>query len=95
MLTQVTKELEENRRAHEGTSHRHLCISLEVQIAINLEFLPATTDYSLRIMAGCVEECADGRGATIWIASNTGDLTVVTSEIKMLATILEQAARRG
>jgi hypothetical protein len=74
---------------------RHLSVSREQEIASNLAFLAATTDDSLRVMAVCVEERPDGRGATVRVASNTGDLTAVTSGLRMLATTLEQAARRG
>jgi hypothetical protein len=46
-------------------------------------------------MTVCVEEGPNGREATIRIASNTGDLTAATSGMRMLANVLEQAARRG
>jgi hypothetical protein len=64
-------------------------------IASNLAFLSATTDDSLRVMAVCVEERADGRGATVRVASNTRDLTAVTKGLKMLTIALEQAVRKG
>jgi hypothetical protein len=45
-------------------------------------------------MAVCVEERLDGKGSTIRIASNTGDLTALTSGMRTLANALELAARR-
>ncbi|PSS18506.1 hypothetical protein M430DRAFT_50518 [Amorphotheca resinae ATCC 22711] len=45
-------------------------------------------------MAVCVEERSDGEAATIRIASNTRDLTTLTSGMRRLADVLEQAARR-
>lgn len=42
-----------------------------------------------------MEERSDGEAATIRIASNTRDLTTLTSGMRRLADVLEQAARRG
>ena len=67
----------------------------EQGIASNLAFLSATTDDGLRVMTVCVEERSDGRGATIRIASTTGDPTTLTSEIRRFTNVLERAARRG
>lgn len=81
-----------------GTTTRpqhRLSVSREQEIASNLAFLSATTDDSLRVMAVCVEERLDGRGCTIRLASNTGDLTALTSGMRSLANVLERAARRG
>jgi hypothetical protein len=94
-LSNVPQVPEENLLAQGSDLQHHLSVSREQEIASNLAFLSATTDDSLMVMAVCVEERSDGRGATIRIASNTGDLSAVTSGMRMLATVLEQAARRG
>jgi hypothetical protein len=94
-LNKVPQEPEDNPLVYEGALQRHLSISREAEIASNLAFLSAATDNSLQVMVVCVEERTDGRGATVRIASNTGDLTTVTSGMRMLATTLERAARRG
>ncbi len=46
-------------------------------------------------MAICIEEHYNGRGITIRVASNTGDLSAVTAGFVRLARALEHAARRG
>jgi hypothetical protein len=70
-----------------------LTVSREQEIASNLAFLSATTDDSLQVIAVCIEERLDGNGSTIRIASNTRDLTALTSGIRRLANALELAAR--
>ena len=62
-----------------GDSHHCLNPSRENEIASNLAFLSATSDNSLKVMAVCVEEHFNGKGITIRVASNTGDLSTVTS----------------
>lgn len=94
-LNEVPEVPVENLVALEEDSTRRLSIAREKEIASNLAFLSATSDNSLKVMAVCVEENNNGEGVTIRIASNTGDLSAVTSGFTMLATILEQAARRG
>ncbi len=74
---------------------RRLSILRENEITSNLAFLSATSDDSLKVMAVCVEESLDGKGMTIRISSNTGDLSKVTSGFKALAKLLEKAAQRG
>jgi hypothetical protein len=74
---------------------RHLSVERENEIASNLAFLSATSDDSQKVMAACVEEHPDGKGITIRIASNSEDLSEVTNDFQMLATVLEQAAQRG
>jgi hypothetical protein len=71
---------------------RHLSILQEKEIASNLAFLSATSDESLKIMAVCVKEYCNREGITIWIASNTRDLSAIVREFITLAKILEQAA---
>jgi hypothetical protein len=46
-------------------------------------------------MAVCVEEHYNGRGITIRVAANIGDLSVVTTGFVRLARALEHTARRG
>lgn len=94
-VDEVPQTPAENLLVQKMDLQRHLSVSREQEIASNLAFLSATTDDSLRVMAVCVEERPDVRGATIRIASNTGDLTAVTSGMRRLANVLEQAARRG
>lgn len=85
----------ENLEVLERDPTHVLSVAREREIASNLAFLSATTDNGLKVMAVCVEEHSNGEGITIRIASNTGDLSAVTSGFAMLARILEQAARRG
>jgi hypothetical protein len=85
-LSNVPQGTEGNLLVQRGDLQRHLSLSREQEIANNLAFLSATTDDSLRVMAVCVEERADGMGATVRIASNTSDLTAITSGLRMLAT---------
>jgi hypothetical protein len=94
-LSEVPQAPEENCLINERPSQHRLSVSREQEIASNLAFLSATTDDSLRVMAVCVEERLDGRGSTIRIASNTGDLAALTSGMRRLANVLERAARRG
>lgn len=94
-LSEVPQAPEENCLVDDRPLQRRLSVSREQEIASNLAFLSATTDDSLRVMAVCVEERPDGRGCTIRIASNTGDLTAVTSGMRRLSNVLELAARRG
>ncbi|KFY04962.1 hypothetical protein O988_00372 [Pseudogymnoascus sp. VKM F-3808] len=93
-LDEVPEVPVENLVVLEEDSTRHLSVAREKEIASNLAFLSATSDNSLKVMAVCVEENNNGEGVTIRIASNTGDLSGVTRGFTLLATILEQAARR-
>jgi hypothetical protein len=74
---------------------RQLSVVREREVACNLAFLSATSDDCLKVMAICVEEHRNGKGITIRVASNTGDLSAVTSGLVKLAKILEHAAQRG
>jgi hypothetical protein len=76
-------------------STRQLSVVREREIACNLAFLSATSDDSLKVMAVCVEEHCNGRGITIRVAANTGDLSAVTTGFVRLARALEHAALRG
>ena len=68
-----------------------------VALAVNIykAFLSTTSDDSLKVMAVCVEEHYNGRGITIRVAANTGDLSAVTTRFIRLARALEHAVRRG
>ena len=85
----------ENLVIPEIDSTRQLSVEREREIAGNLAFLSATSDDSLKVMAVCVEEHCNGRGITIRVAANTGDLSVVTTGFVRLARALEYAAQRG
>jgi hypothetical protein len=85
----------ENLVNPEIDSTRQLSVVREKEIACNLAFLSATSDDSLNVMAICIEEYCNGRGITIRVASNTGDLSAVTAGFVRLARALEHAARRG
>ena len=74
---------------------RQLSVLREKEIACNLAFLSATSDNSLKVMAVCVEEYRNGKGIIIRVASNTGDLGMVTEGFIKLAKVLEHAAQRG
>ena len=93
-LNEVPERPKENSLVYKGDSHHCLNPSRENEIASNLAFLSATPDNSLKVMAVCVEEHFNGKGITIRVASNTGDLSTVTSGFRILAKTLEQAARR-
>ncbi|KAH9203359.1 hypothetical protein DL95DRAFT_430704 [Leptodontidium sp. 2 PMI_412] len=67
---------------------------VSVWIACNLAFLSANSDDSLKVMAVCVEERCNGKGITIRVAANTGNLSTVTAGFVRLARVLEHAARR-
>ncbi|KAH6700685.1 hypothetical protein BKA61DRAFT_207718 [Leptodontidium sp. MPI-SDFR-AT-0119] len=75
-------------------STRQLSVTREKEIACNLAFLSATSDDSLKVMAVCVEEHRNGKGITIRVAANTGDLSTVTAGFVRLARVLEHAAQR-
>lgn len=94
-LNEVPEMPKENILVSGIDSTRCLSISRENEIASSLAFLSATTDDSLKVMAVCIEEHSNGEGVTIRVASNTGDLSTVTSGFKILAKVLEQTARRG
>lgn len=79
---------------HDDTTHV-LGVEREREIASNLAFLSATSDYSLKVMAVCIEEHRNRKRCTIRIASNSGDLSIVTDGFSRLARVCEQAARRG
>jgi hypothetical protein len=85
----------ENLVNPEIDSARQLSVVREKEIACNLAFLSATADDSLNVMAVCVEEHCNGRGITIRVVLNTGDLSVVTVGFIRLARVLEHAASRG
>jgi len=92
-LNMVPDVAEENSLPREKDLPCCLSIAREKEIASHLAFLSGTLDDSLKVMAVCVEERADGRVATIPL--NIGDLAKVTVGLSMLAMTLEQAARRG
>ena len=72
-----------------------MSVAREMEITGNLAFLSAISDDSLKIMAVCIEEHPNGKGITIRVASNTGDLESVSRGLTKLARELEHAARRG
>ncbi|EPE34262.1 hypothetical protein GLAREA_07275 [Glarea lozoyensis ATCC 20868] len=92
-LNPVPEQPREHILVSSGSTHQ-LSISRENEITSNLAFLSAIRDDSLKVMAVCIEEASNGKEITIRIASNTGDLSEVTSGFKRLARSLEQAARR-
>jgi hypothetical protein len=73
------------------------CLSLlrEKEITSNLAFLSSISDNRLRVTAVCIEEHDNKEELTIRIASNTGDLTMVTDGFEKMAQVLERAARRA
>ncbi|TVY14781.1 hypothetical protein LARI1_G007475 [Lachnellula arida] len=93
-LNEVPEPPRENILIPDVGSTHDLSIERENEIASNLAFLSATSDNNQKVMAVCVEEHTTGEGITIRIASNSGDLSEVTSGFRMLATVLEQAAQR-
>lgn len=94
-VNEVPERPKENSLFRKRDSHHCLTISRENEIASNLAFLSATSDDCHKVMAVCVEEHANGKGTTLRIASNTGDLSPVIRGFRIIAKILEQAARRG
>ena len=67
----------------------------ERQLVDSFAFISATTDDPLRVMAVCIEEDSDMNGITIRLASNTGDLGLVTRGFNDIARTLEQASMRS
>lgn len=94
-LNEIPEMPKENSLYSGIDATHHMSISREKEIVSNLEFLSATSDDCLKVMAVCFEEHRNGEGTTIRIASNTGDLSEVTNGFMMLAKVLEQAARRS
>jgi hypothetical protein len=94
-LDEVPEPPKENVLALGIDSTRHLSVERENEIASNLAFLSAISDNSHKVMAVCIEGEPSREKTTIRIASNSGDLSEVTAGFKILATILEKAARRG
>jgi hypothetical protein len=94
-LNEVPEPPREHHLALAPDATRHLSAQRENEIASNLAFLSATSDDNQKVRAVCVEEQPSGEGITIRIASNSGDLSDVSSGFQGLAAILEQAAQRG
>ena len=94
-LAKVPAEPRENVLQPAPSSSHRLSVEREKEIVRNLAFLSATTDNHLQVMAVCIEEHPDGKGFTIRVASNSGDLVSVTRGFEGLARILEEAATRG
>jgi len=95
VLNEVPELPKENNPVSNGDATRRLSISRENEIASNLAFLSAISDSHQRVMAVCIEESRNGNGITIRVASNKGDLSVVTKGFELLGKSLERAARRG
>jgi hypothetical protein len=94
-LNEVVEPPKENETVPQiGSAHR-ISVEREREIASSLAFLSATSDDNLNVMAVCIEEHPDGKGCTIRIASNSGEVSEAMDGFKELAKILEQAARRG
>ena len=74
---------------------RQLPWDRERQLADIFAFISATTDNMRRVMAACIEEDPDEKGMTVRLASNTGDLSVVTQGLNGIARTLEQASLRS
>jgi hypothetical protein len=94
-LDELPKIPRENLIKLEIDLTRQLSVTREKEIACDLAFLSAASDDSLKVMAVCVGESCNGKGITIRVAANTGDLLTITAGFVRLARILEYAARRG
>jgi hypothetical protein len=95
-LNEVPEMPKENDLVSKGEDLScRLNILRENEIPVTWHLCLPLRDDSLKAMAVCVEQHFDGKGITIRIASNTGDLSVVTNGFSMLAKTLEQAARRS
>jgi hypothetical protein len=90
-LDQLPERPRENPVVLHDDPTRLLGVTRERPIASNLAFLSAVSDDSLKVMAVCIEEHRNSKGCTIRIASNTGDLSVVTAGFRRLARVWEQA----
>lgn len=95
ILTELPADPAENTLQSAVNDRRHLSIIRENEIAGNPAFLSAFTDDSLKVTAVCLEEERNGKGITIRVSSNTGDLSQLAREFGLLAKILENAAQRG
>ena len=94
-LDRIPEKPRENVFSLKMNATQSLTRERENEIVSNLAFLSAVSDNYRDVMAVCIEEDRDGRGATVRLASNTGDLAEVTSGFEVLATILKKAAGRG
>ncbi len=94
-LTEVPESPEENIISPDLGFKGHMSVERKCEITSNLAFLSATSDDNQKVMAVCVEQQSDGEGIIIRIASNSGDISEVVNGFRLMAAILEQAARRG
>lgn len=94
-LCEVPGEPKEND-IHVGHDEgRQLSGDRERQLTDSFAFISATTDDMLRVMAVSIEEDPDKKGMTVRMASNTGDLSVVTEGLNGIARTLELASLRS
>ncbi len=94
-LCEVPGQAKENRVRGGHDKGRQLPCERERQLVDSFAFISATTDDPLRVMAVCIEEDSDKTGMTIRLASNTGDLSLVTQGFDGIARTLEQASLRS
>ena len=94
-LCETPEQPKENQIREGYDQGRQLPRNRETQLADSLAFISATTDDMRQVMALCIEEDPDKTGMTIRLASNTGDLSLVTEGFNGIARTLEQASLRG
>ena len=94
-LCEVPGESKENDTQIGQDEGRQLSLDRERQLTDSFAFISATTDDMQRVMAVSIEEDSDGKGMTVRLASNTGDLSDVTQGLSGIAQTLEQASLRS
>ena len=67
----------------------------ERQLADDFAFIASTSDDPNQVKAVAVEENPDGRGLTVRIAANSGNLVRTVQGLQTIVNIMHQARRRG
>lgn len=67
----------------------------EKQLADDFAFIVCSRDDPNEVKAVCVEEHQDGKGITVRMAANTGDLSRTVQELQTIANVLVEARHRG
>lgn len=71
---------------------RVLSMRQELDIVSCLSYLASHSDRPERVMALCIEERGKGKGLTVAVATNTGELTYLQEGIQSIAKVLESQA---
>jgi len=77
------------------SSPRVLSLKREKELAEALAFLAGNTDDPKKVIALCIEEEPDGKGMTIRLAVNNGDLENVQNGFRRFSDILQSITKKG